>query len=204
MQHTGLPVPLPFSTHAGTVCCRAPPLVAASRARSLRQKWLRTPPGAEPSDRLRSGWRRPAGRRPGKRSIGSRSELYSISCILHGSYPGSLGSRQQDRSGRRARLHRPVPPNTRGRVPGCLRGSGPGTPRWEELADAPRSTRSRGRSRFSGLGRRKARASKLRSRLLIDRFGSCTLEPTRSWSDEETLRVPLLACPRSARRARRA
>ncbi len=40
---------------------------------------------------------------------------------------------------------------------------------------------------FSGLGRRKAQALKRTLLLLIERFGSCTLEPTRSWSDAETL-----------------
>ena len=40
--------------------------------------------------------------------------------------------------------------------------------------------------RFSGLGRRKAQSLRLALGGLIARFGRCTLEPTRSWTDEET------------------
>lgn len=58
-------------------------------------------------------------------------------------------------------------------------------PTWEALAVAPteeiQSTIS-----FSGLGGRKAQSLKLALGGLIDRFGACTLEPTRAWEDEET------------------
>jgi endonuclease III len=57
---------------------------------------------------------------------------------------------------------------------------------WEELAaaDVEEIENAVG---FSGLGRRKAQSLKLALLALIDHFGSCTLEPTRSWRDEEVL-----------------
>jgi endonuclease III len=59
-------------------------------------------------------------------------------------------------------------------------------PQWELLADAP-IDEIEGVVGFSGLGRRKAQSLKLALRALIEQFGSCTLEPTRSWSDEQTM-----------------
>jgi len=56
---------------------------------------------------------------------------------------------------------------------------------WEDLADAP-DGEIENLIAFSGLGRRKARSLKLALGTLRDRFGECTLEPTRVWSDEET------------------
>ncbi len=56
---------------------------------------------------------------------------------------------------------------------------------WEELVDAP-AEKIEETIRFSGLGRRKAHSLKQALGALLTRFGSCTLEPTRSWSDEET------------------
>ena len=47
--------------------------------------------------------------------------------------------------------------------------------------------RDRGGHPFSGLGRRKAQSLKLALNALIDQFGRCTLEPTRSWGDDEVL-----------------
>jgi DNA (cytosine-5)-methyltransferase 1 len=47
---------------------------------------------------------------------------------------------------------------------------------------------------FSGLGRRKAQSLKLALGVLIDRFGECTLEPTRAWQDDE-IRDFLCALP---------
>lgn len=41
--------------------------------------------------------------------------------------------------------------------------------------------------RFSGLASRKAQSLKLALGTLMERFGRCTLEPTRSWTDDETL-----------------
>jgi endonuclease III len=57
---------------------------------------------------------------------------------------------------------------------------------WEGLAGASLGT-IEDVIRFSGLASRKAQSLKLALEQLIDRFGACTLEPTRSWSDEETL-----------------
>jgi len=56
---------------------------------------------------------------------------------------------------------------------------------WEELADASEDEIER-TIRFSGLGRRKAQSLRLALGALIGQFGRCTLEATRSWSDEET------------------
>jgi endonuclease III len=57
--------------------------------------------------------------------------------------------------------------------------------RWEELAEAP-TDKVEEVVRFSGLGGRKAQSLKLALGALIERFGRCTLEPTRSWTDQET------------------
>lgn len=56
---------------------------------------------------------------------------------------------------------------------------------WEELALAP-SEEIEATIRSSGLGQRKARSLKQALRALIDTFGSCTFEPTRTWDDEKT------------------
>jgi DNA (cytosine-5)-methyltransferase 1 len=56
---------------------------------------------------------------------------------------------------------------------------------WEEVARAPEDEIEAAIS-FSGLGRRKAQSLKLALGGLIDRFGECTLEPTREWTDDET------------------
>lgn len=56
---------------------------------------------------------------------------------------------------------------------------------WDDLAAAPTSEIEEVIS-FSGLGRRKAQSLKLALNTLIERFGYCTLEPTRSWSDDRT------------------
>jgi endonuclease III len=56
---------------------------------------------------------------------------------------------------------------------------------WEQLAEAP-ADEIEGAIRFSGLGRRKAQSLKQALGALIARFGTCTLEPTRSWDDETT------------------
>jgi endonuclease III len=53
---------------------------------------------------------------------------------------------------------------------------------WEQLAAAPIGDIESVIS-FSGLGRRKALSLKLALSALIERFGACTLEPTRSWDD---------------------
>ena len=53
---------------------------------------------------------------------------------------------------------------------------------WEGLAAAPAGEIESAIS-FSGLGRRKARSLKLALGALIERFGECTLEPTREWDD---------------------
>ena len=66
-------------------------------------------------------------------------------------------------------------------------------PAWEQLVDAPEKE-IEGTIRSSGLGRRKAQSLKQALGALIARFGSCTLEPTRSWDDEET-RVCLCTLP---------
>jgi endonuclease III len=55
---------------------------------------------------------------------------------------------------------------------------------WEELAGSPEEEIQRVIS-FSGLGRRKAQSLKLALGALIERFGECTLEPTRGWQDDE-------------------
>ena len=57
---------------------------------------------------------------------------------------------------------------------------------WEELAAAPLKE-IEDVVRFTGLGSRKAQSLKFALEQLIERFGSCTLEPTRTWSDEQTL-----------------
>ena len=57
---------------------------------------------------------------------------------------------------------------------------------WEDLAGA-RLEAIEDIIRFSGLASRKAQSLKRALEQLIERFGACTLEPTRSWSDEETL-----------------
>jgi endonuclease III len=56
-------------------------------------------------------------------------------------------------------------------------------PRWEALAAAP-PEEIEAIIAFSGLGRRKANSLKSALSALIARFGSCTLAPTRAWSDE--------------------
>jgi DNA (cytosine-5)-methyltransferase 1 len=56
---------------------------------------------------------------------------------------------------------------------------------WEALADAPTDEIEKVVG-FSGLGRRKAQSLKLALQALLERFGECTLEPTRFWSDEQT------------------
>jgi endonuclease III len=58
-------------------------------------------------------------------------------------------------------------------------------PRWENLTEAP-SAEIEETIRFSGLGRRKAQSLRQALGALVTRFGSCTLEPTRAWSDEMT------------------
>jgi endonuclease III len=55
---------------------------------------------------------------------------------------------------------------------------------WEEVADATADEIERVIG-FSGLGRRKAQSLKLALGALIERFGRCTLEPTRAWHDDE-------------------
>ena len=57
---------------------------------------------------------------------------------------------------------------------------------WEELAFAPVETIEEV-IRSSGLGCRKAQSLKLALLVVMDRFGSCTLEPTRSWDDDQVL-----------------
>lgn len=57
--------------------------------------------------------------------------------------------------------------------------------RWEDLAVAP-AAEIETTIGFSGLGRRKAQSLKHVLAALIDRFGSCTLEPTKDWTDDET------------------
>jgi len=57
---------------------------------------------------------------------------------------------------------------------------------WEQLASAPADEIERSIG-FSGLGRRKAHSLKQALGTLVGLFGCCTLEPTRSWSDDETL-----------------
>jgi endonuclease III len=42
--------------------------------------------------------------------------------------------------------------------------------------------------RFGGLGQKKATSIKNALATLVERFGSCTLEPTRSWSDDELMK----------------
>jgi endonuclease III len=57
-------------------------------------------------------------------------------------------------------------------------------PGWEALASAP-AEEIEAIIAFSGLGHRKAISLKSAlSALVARRFGSCTLEPTRSWTDE--------------------
>jgi endonuclease III len=56
---------------------------------------------------------------------------------------------------------------------------------WEELVAAPAEEIERV-IRFSGLGWRKAQSLKRALGVLVEQFGRCTLEPTRSWTDEET------------------
>jgi DNA (cytosine-5)-methyltransferase 1 len=55
---------------------------------------------------------------------------------------------------------------------------------WEALAEAPLAEIAEIVS-FCGLGWRKAMSLKSALQALVNRFGSCTLEPTRNWSDEE-------------------
>jgi endonuclease III len=56
--------------------------------------------------------------------------------------------------------------------------------RWDDLLDAPaREVRKLVYS--SGLSTKKTLALRAALRALRKRFGSCTLEPARSWSDEE-------------------
>jgi endonuclease III len=57
---------------------------------------------------------------------------------------------------------------------------------WEQLASASVDEIERSIG-FSGLGRRKAHSLIQALGTLIVHFGSCTLEPTRSWSDDQTL-----------------
>jgi endonuclease III len=64
---------------------------------------------------------------------------------------------------------------------------------WEQLAVAP-AEEVEDTIGFSGLGRRKAQSLNKALGALISRFGSCTLEPTRTWSDEETFEM-LCALP---------
>lgn len=56
---------------------------------------------------------------------------------------------------------------------------------WEALVDAP-AGEVEDIIAFSGLGRRKTQSLKLALGALLDRWGRCTLEPTRGWSDEDT------------------
>ena len=58
-------------------------------------------------------------------------------------------------------------------------------PTWECLASTPAPEIEAAIS-FSGLGRRKAQSLRLALGALLDRFGSCTLQPTRLWDDETT------------------
>ena len=64
---------------------------------------------------------------------------------------------------------------------------------WEDLARASEDEIERVIG-FSGLGWRKAQSLKQALGALIDRFGQCTLEPTRSWTDD-TVRDFLGALP---------
>jgi endonuclease III len=57
-------------------------------------------------------------------------------------------------------------------------------PRWEALVDA-REEEIESIVAFCGLGRRKAVSLKSALSALIDRFGACTLEPTRDWADDD-------------------
>ena len=57
--------------------------------------------------------------------------------------------------------------------------------RWEDLAVAPVGEIEQVIG-FSGLGTRKAQSLRLALGALIKEFGYCTLEPTRSWSDQRT------------------
>ena len=57
---------------------------------------------------------------------------------------------------------------------------------WEKLAAAPVEEIEQV-VRFSGLAARKAHSLKLALGTLRERFGCCTLEPTRSWTDDETM-----------------
>jgi len=55
---------------------------------------------------------------------------------------------------------------------------------WDAVAAAPLAEIEDAVA-FSGLGTRKAQSLKFALGDLIERFGTCTLEPTRSWSDDE-------------------
>jgi endonuclease III len=57
-------------------------------------------------------------------------------------------------------------------------------PRWEALVKTD-NEEIESIIAFSGLGRRKAASLKSALAALIDRFGSCTLEPMRDWSDDD-------------------
>lgn len=59
-------------------------------------------------------------------------------------------------------------------------------PRWEQLAGSP-AEEIEAAIASSGLGRRKAQSLKSALGALIERFGCCTLEPTRSWDDNAVL-----------------
>jgi endonuclease III len=55
---------------------------------------------------------------------------------------------------------------------------------WEEVAEAPLHEIVETIA-FGGLGRRKAMSLKAALGALVERFGSCTLDPTRGWGDQE-------------------
>lgn len=60
--------------------------------------------------------------------------------------------------------------------------------RWDELLEADQTTVEE-TIRFSGLGEKKATSIKGALGALADRFGSCTLEPVRSWTDDEVMEL---------------
>jgi endonuclease III len=58
--------------------------------------------------------------------------------------------------------------------------------RWDELLAADNEVIEQ-TIRFSGLGQKKATSIKRALEVLVDRFGTCTLEPVRSWADDEIM-----------------
>jgi DNA (cytosine-5)-methyltransferase 1 len=70
---------------------------------------------------------------------------------------------------------------------------------WEDLLHAPRPEVERIVER-GGLGEKKTRSLRGALQGLVDRFGSCTLEPARRWSDDE-LEVFLCSMPELSRKS---